>query len=464
MPVIKQWVNLDPMSPDALRDVPGEGVITPERCGPVIDLEATLDEELEGIPVWWGVEVHDDNLEPAETPDGGWSSNPRLAGLGGVPGFYEQLAVTDDGGVTRAELHVPECGGDKYTVKVFTKDGDGNIVDELQSETYETWRQLYYQVTRMGAGSGRESLPAIQDLTTWNNVLAEFGDTREPHNIRFTEVPAGSATITRYRCLWSDNMNKRTGVEGYDRAKEPLVLKVSLVDLLADRGEEAHMFRAVYRDTTYTARTRKPLFDVNSADDRDDWFISGHLRTRGSAPQIRRDHFSKAGPTTISLRMENAGTCRSARVKVRVYVFESWWCGFSWYNGIWINNASGRWRGRSFSIVDVSMREKAETMVHEWAHAIGMVPSASSLHYPTSHGHQGGHCWNGATDPSSFPADEDYTPERSEGATCNMFGSNASQTIEFCEVCTPFVRSRKPQVDGNFRRSLMMPARWGRIS
>jgi len=107
------------------------------------------------------------------------------------------------------------------------------------------------------------------------------------------------------------------------------------------------------------------------------------------------------------------------------------------------------------------MGKKAKIMVHEWGHAIGMVPPESPKHYPTSHGHRGGHCWNGATDASTFPAGDPYTAERSEGACCTIFGSTSSDTIEFCEVCTPFVRSRKPSVDGKFRRSQMMPVGWG---
>jgi len=462
VPLIKQWVNLEPGFDEALRDVPGEGVIPPERCGPIIHLEATIDQEEGGLPVWWGVEVHDDNLEPGETPDGGWSSNPRLAGLGGVPGFYEQLAITDDGGVTRAELHVPECGGDKYTVKVFTKDGEGNIADELQSETYETWRQLYYQVTRMDGYRGRIHLEPIPEFAAWDDVKNEYADARKPHNIRFTEVPAGSAVISRHRCLWNEAMQQRTGVEGYCRDKEPLVLKVSLVDLLAERGQETHTFDVVIGQTTYRANCNNILFDVNSDDDRDDWFISGRVRVRGRRdPRLGPDNVERQGLSTVRVTLEEMPGCRGAEVEIRVYVFDPWWGGFSWYNGIWIQNADGREEVGGWTIAESSEALRAAIMVHEFGHAIGMVAEDSPKHYPTSHLHQGNHCWNGATDPSSFPAGDEYTWEREQGAICTMFGSTVAETTRYCDICSPFVRSRKPSVDGNFKRSLMMPEDWG---
>lgn len=461
MPVIKQWVNLDPDEREELRDVPGEGPIPPERCGPVIHLRATIDQELGGLPVWWGVEPHAENCEPGGAPSDDWARNRLLAGLEGVPGFYERLAITDGGGEVTGELHVPECGGDRYTVKAFTKNEDGSIRDELQSETYETWRQLYYQVTRMGAGSGRESLPAIPDLTTWNDVKNEFNDSRMRHHIRFTEVPAAQTTITRHRSLWNDEMIKRTGVEGYDRSKEPLVLKVSLVDLLAFRGQEDHTFETVQRYQEYTGRTAKPLFDINSVDDKNDWYLAAVARASdGSAVRITRDDFTKVGANRIRLRLDAAPVCRSARVTVRVYVFEKWLGGRSWANGIWVINGCGRWRGGEFRIETDSMETKAQIMVHEWGHAIGMVPAASPKHYPTSHGHRGDHCWNGATDPTTFPATESYD-DHSDGACCTMFGCVSCDTIRFCDVCSPFVRSRRPSVDGNFQTSLMMPAGWG---
>lgn len=278
-------------------------------------------------------------------------------------------------------------------------------------------------------------------------------------------MPAVTATITRHRSLYNDDMIKTNGLEGYDRAMEPLVLKVCLVDMLAERAQERHTFEVVQAGRTYRYTSRNALFDINSPDDKDDWYVGGVAFRHRHRETPRRmemgpDDFRKTGPSTIEVNFPDAPLCRWADVEVTINVFDGSTLGLSWYNGIWAINEFIRRRpegsGLPARFVNPEPDEKMATMVHEFGHAIGMVPRASRFHYPTSHEHVGDHCWNGATDPSTFPAGELYTSPT--GAVCTMFGDSSSDTEEFCSVCTPFVRSRRPSVDGNFSPRLMMRA------
>lgn len=461
MPV-KQWVNIDPASPEAVRTVPGDGVLPPERCGQTITLTATIEPAEEGRPIYWGVQLDADNLESTLADSSGWTLNAARGGFS-APGFYEKLVPTDASGQSITTFRLSHCGGDKFTIKAFTKLPSGDVDTELQSEVYEVWRILYYQVTHMGPSTGRVNLPAIPDIT-WATVKNEYNETRRPHHLKWAEVPAGTAQITRHRSLYNESMQQATGVEGYDRAKEPYVLKICLVDMLAERAQEDHTFDVVRRQTTYTHDCGKALFDLNSADDRTDWFISATAQRRGGegeAITITRDNFSKQGDSTIAVRLDTVPRCRSATVSVQFYVFDGTTAGFSWYNGIWVSHARVTYSGGSARIEDRPLDQKHYIMVHELGHAIGMVPSGAPHYYPTSHGHTGGHCSNGAAvQPGDFPASENYTAARSAGACCTMFGSISSSTVEYCDECSPFVRSRRPSIDGNFRNSHMMPASW----
>lgn len=470
MPVIKQWVNLSPTSPEDLRNVPGEGVIPPERCGPEITLQATINPPEPNKRVYWGVQLDSNNVENTLASGSGWTLNPAQGGFG-APGFYEKLVLTNDAGESNTTFLLSICGGDKFTIKAFTKNDDGSVRSELSSEIYEVWRQLYYQVTRMDALGSPGSEPAVPDIV-WDDLKNEYNDLRRPHNIRWSEVPAASAMITRHRSLWNDDLVKHAGLEGYDRTKEPLVLKVSLVEMLAARAQEDHTFDVVRRNRTYRYNIRNVLFDCNSADDRDDWFLSASAYERGDAGQtisITRDNFSKEGGGTITVNLKEVPRCKRASVEVDFYIFESSTAGVSWYNGIWITSAQPT---RAGIIQPSPSDEKIWIAVHEFGHAIGMVPSEAPYHYATSngHGHRGGHCWNGATDPDTFPGGDKYSSlrtdgsRRDDGACCTMFGCVVSATEQFCDECSPFVRSRRPSWHGKFKSSSMMPANissWG---
>jgi len=463
MASIQQWVNLDPADAK-LRKVPGEGTIPPERCGPVITLRAKINRKKRGKKIYWGVQLGDKNISPNPDPaNQKWHHNASKGGFS-APGFYEKLVRTNRKGWSVTSFTLSECGGDEFTIKAYTKTKKGKIKKELKSSTYVVWRQLYYQVTHMGPSVGHTALPAIADIA-WGDVKGEYDDSRKPHNIRLSEVPPTTAQITRHRSLYNEDMIARTGLEGYDRAMEPLVTKISLVDLLAEKGVMKHRFEVVKEGTTYPLELDYLLFDLNSADDKDDWFCSISAHRKDEASQtfpLGRADVTRAGPATVQLSVAHIPKrhlfdfFRKATVELQVYVFYNWTLGFSWYNGVWVNNAVADDSTSPPTIASEPMRNKVATMVHEIGHAIGMVPAASPYNYPSWHGHEGNHCWNGAKDPSTFPASEPYYAPT--GAICTMFGDGSSNTHHFCDVCSPFVRSCKPEVDGNFKKNLMMRA------
>jgi len=460
---IIQWVNVDP-NDNNHRNVPGVGTLPKIRCGKQITFRAKINRRKRGKRVYWGVQLGADNVANNVGANAGWAFQ---AGKGGfsAPGFYEKLVPTNRKGLSITTFDLSECGGDEFTVKAYTKKKNGKVRKELMSEKYVVWRQLFYQVTRMNASVGNQNLPVIANVN-WSNIKNEYTDTRKPHNIRWTEVPSANPLITRYRSLFTDRMIKDTGLEGYDRSKEPNVLKVSLVDMLAEKGQETHTFDVVAANETYIADLSDILFDMNSVDDRDDWFVSvtAHRKDHPSrAIPVTRNNFTKTGSAQISVRLNNipkrsiVDFCRKATVTVDLNIFENWTLGFSWYNGIWINDACAEW-GSPMTIASETASNKEATTVHEFGHAIGMVMSAAPFYYPTSHEHVGPHCWNGATDSSTFPA-ADLFPSPT-GATCTMFGDNSSNTEKFCDDCSPFVRSCKPASDGKFSAGDMMPVGW----
>jgi hypothetical protein len=465
---IKQWVNLDP-GVALLRDVPGEGKIPPERCGPIINLKAKINRKKAAKRVYWGVELGASNVEKKADHInllGGWALAKTKGGFG-AKGFYERLVPTNAKGESITQFRLSDCGGDEFVVKAYTKTPKGKIKKELKSDTYIVWRQLYYEVTRMGPSVGKVNLPAIPDIP-WSDVTQEYDDTRKPHNIRWSKVPAKKEVITRHRSLYDDTLTKRTGVEGYDRAREPMVLKVSLVDLMAEKRVEVHTLEVEKAKTVYTYDLPQILFDVNSADDKDDWFVSA-TACRADKPSvgiaITKDDFTKVGPASISVRLaEIPHGCGERGVKatatITVNVFTGWGLGLSWYNGIWAIDGCATWPAPPAApfISQASAAGKVGTMVHEFGHAIGMVPTASPKHY-IKHDHVGNHCWNGATDPSTLATVDTPFPQPT-GAVCTMFGDDSSGTEQFCDICSPFVRSRNPGVDGKFKPSTMMPTTW----
>lgn len=455
MPDILQYVNLDPA--ESHRTAGGLS-IPAERCGPTITLTATVDPAAAGRRIFWGIQANSENVVDVATAAGasGWALDATRGGFS-APGFYEKLQPTNDAGESTVTIDLTHAGGDKFEVKAYTKKPDGTVKTELQSDTYVVWRQLFYQVTKMGASSGHRELPAIPDLP-FGDVKQEFDDTRKKHNIRFTEVPSSSPTITRQRTLLTGAEKLAVARQGYDRSLEPLVLKVSLIDLLASKGEAVHRFRTAEPGEFYEADVPHVLFDMNNADDRADWLKTWSVEDA----TLTRDCFVKRGVSTIGVIMPDFSvSCGrdETSVSVTYYHFTSWLNGSSWYNGIWAIHNTVRWSNPP-GLRARTDAGKVGTMIHEWGHAIGMNTQSSPKYYgratSRSHGHQGGHCWNGKSSEADLGADERFPS--SPSAICVMFGDSSRVNNVFCDVCTDFVRSRNVLTDGKFNSGTMLPS------
>ena len=464
---LKQWVNLDPANA-TLRTIPGSAAIPPERCGKTITLVAKVKGKVKrGKPVFWGVQLGANNLAPAAATNtaGGWAHQASKGGFS-APGFYEKMVATNAKGEAITTFDLSECGGDEFTVKAYQRGMGGTIKKEIKSDTYTVWRQLYYQVTRMGPSVGRQNLPEIPDIP-WGDLRKEYDDTRKPHNIRWSAAPPSKPLITRHRQLGDTPTILATGKDGYARAYEPLVLKVSLVDMLASRNQEDHDFQVVRGQRTYTFHSDLPLFDTNRVDDKRDWF--GSVTAPDLGATLDENDFTRTGDATImcTLRSTPSRRCHKPKVFVTIYVLDNWKNGRSQYNGIWAIHNTVRW-GTATSPPALQVRAdsaKVGTMIHEFGHAIGMaasVPGPGGNSHPkqygqggvTTYGHMGSHCWNGK---SGLPASTSDPFPDSPDAICVMFGDSSRVKDVYCDICVDFVRSTRPSVDGKFNMATMLP-------
>ena len=158
MPPIKQWVNLDPGDAkiETMRDVPGEGKIPLERCGPVVTLKAKITPAGAGKPIYWVIELGADNLsKKADNQNvlAGWK------GQGHYPGFAAPKFYFADVGVVnhlarRGELH----RGSELYGKAF----ENWVFHELRA--HNTYGEAFARLSYWRLASGIEVDFIVNDM------------------------------------------------------------------------------------------------------------------------------------------------------------------------------------------------------------------------------------------------------------------------------------------------------------
>ena len=362
---------------------------------------------------------------------------------GGLPGTSTRCTRTNAQGVARLAIKLSEFGGDEFETKAYIKLKSGKQKELKVADKYVVWRRIYYQVSRFKAGTkgaGRTgTLPAAPQLD-WSKVKTEL-EARE-HNIEMIDESSKDLITRRANVMNADDLTlfKKSAREGYDPKREPLAMRVVLVNQIAGYEErDLNDVVDVKENTPTTVNLRKWLWVDESMPLTEDWAVTAEWRRNDedSWKDLDRGYLAMASPNQFTINFQKIPKnnlfdwFRKAQVRLKLRYLKGSKNGRSWYNTIWIAAENMHEGARSAD-------DKQQTTIHETGHFIGMVPASQSTQY-TGHGHNGGHCSTGlsATDKSK----PDYG---GLSGTCVMFGENAdTRKGQFCSVCDKSVRTRQ---------------------
>jgi hypothetical protein len=248
----------------------------------------------------------------------------------------------------------------------------------------------------------------------------------------------------------NDTVLKKSAREGYDPKREPLAMRVVMVNQLASLVEEEYeRIVKVSESTPSTFTVRRRLWVDESMPRTTDWAVAAEWRRDVSEgwKTLDRKYLRRTGAKTFEINFQEIPKrglfdwFREAQVKITLRYLDGSTNGLSWYNAIWIAAENMHEGPRAEAA-------KQQTTIHEAGHFIGMVPPAQSTHY-IDHGHQGGHCSTGLS-----AAQKGQPKYWGLPGTCVMFGENATtRKGEFCTDCDKSVRTRKVVLN-------TMPASW----
>lgn len=461
---IKQYVNLDPNSPNQLKE------ITADRAGRRIKLIAKLNKPVGGVPVVFEIVAGKDNsyLHVANYSQKHLAYiRSKLQGLD-FTGRAKRRVATNDQGEAVAEFIFSVFGGDEFEIKAYVPRRGGQNGKELLTKKYVTWRRIYYQVSRFQAGkvgAGQKgTLPEIPHLQ-WASVEKEYADEARKHHIELVREN-GKDLIPRYANVLDTNKNaeelKRSALDGYDPKRVPVTMQCVLVNMLARQDTTAQpIFEVIANRSPVRIQTSKStiLWSDKSLPRGHDCIISAQwLFADGKDSQVKNFNpylFEGAGPNEIILHLEeipehlykpmlgDRPVKIALALKLRTRVGST--NGLSWYNGIWIANENMHSGARPED-------QKQSTTIHEVGHFIGMASDLQKTHY-VEHGHQGPHCSTGLSAAELTLADY-----RGLKGTCVMFGESATtRKPKFCNDCDKSVREASVRVRYNMPSN---PANW----
>jgi len=447
----KQYVNVDPESSDERRE------IQQARAGKNIRLTASIDKQVEGVPIVFEIRTGDDNINSG-LDDANFSFGERAVHFmrsifrGGFqnPGVLRRRVLTNDEGEATIDFVLSECGGDEFEAKAFLR---GRESDALFSDKYIVWRRVYYQISRFRQspkGQGRTGALSEIPNFSWSSIEREFRDRR--HNVELVDESsqdlidrADANVITRAN---HHRAATRRARDGYDSRREPLAMRVVLVNMIAESETIEARYSGVRKRAAANFRLpdRRRLWLDESVEINTDFFVGGQWRFASgenrSWHNLDSQHVSSAGSSRVRIEMDHIpGDNVTLQFRLTLRVNKSNTNGLSWYNTIWIAH-----RVMHRGVRRTSLKES--TTVHETGHFIGMTDDEQSTHY-TEHGHRGNHCSTGLSD-----AERERDSYSGLSGTCVMFGESASgRSSQFCSTCDPFVRTRRIRL----RR---MPSNW----
>lgn len=176
MPTIKQYVNL----PSGVTNI----------HGPTRDLKLqpnTIPNVSPGDRVEWWVD-----------PVGANNTDQQYLSLAARAHLNQSETVISPSNFFENTLTLPHVGGDKYEVKASKKNDRSNSV---ATDTFETWRKLYYTVYHMGNAG----------LNFFNNLEADF---KAAYERCFIEIENTAKTATLTEMLRVDVSYNRSRVHG----------------------------------------------------------------------------------------------------------------------------------------------------------------------------------------------------------------------------------------------------------
>ena len=445
---VKQYVNIDPSQADQRKELPGK------QAGRRVVLEATVSPKKKGVLVYFEMKSTAKNIVTSlEAANFSADKLKRLRGrVGGLPGMSTRCARTDSKGVARLTIKLSEFGGDEFETQAYIF-GKKKKKKSVKADKYIVWRRIYYQVSRFKSGpkgAGRTgTLPAIPALD-WSKVKTEY-EARQ-HNIELVDETSTDLVTRRANVVGTndDEVLKKSAREGYDGKREPLALRVVMVNQLASSVEaDYERIVKVSENTPTTFMARWKLWVDESMPRTEDWAVAAEWRRDASDSwkTLDRKYLRRTGVRTFVINFQEIPKqgffdwFRKAQVQMTLRYLNGSTNGLSWYNAIWLAAENMHQGARTEDA-------KQQTTIHEVGHFIGMVPPGQSTHY-TGHGHQGGHCSTGLSATQKAQADYGGVP-----GTCVMFGENATtRKGEFCTDCDKSVRTRKVVLTA-------MPATW----
>lgn len=433
---IKQYVNLDPTKRGQL-----DG-LDKARAGKTVALEATINPKKSGVPVAFEITRGAQNLT--------------------LPGHVTRLiATTKDDGKATMSFDLSEHGGDEFTVKASLALGP-NKGAAISSDKYIVWRRLYYQMSRFKEGTPGKGQPegSVPEVAAYDISPVEAELAARQHNIELVNKTT-TALIKRYANVLTHENNsrayKKSAKDSYDKALEPVALRVVVVNQIAAPSTEKIRKNNILNTAAVEITFPSPVWDDPSAAKEEDWLVAGEWRFNGdtdwkSIPSkwITRTAANKASIDLDSAELGAGGVwCwrkeadRTRRIDVRLtYRYAAGSTnGVSWYNAIWLASANMHSGARTADAMK-------QTAIHEIGHFIGMVPPVQATFY-NEHGHKGGHCTQGLS-----VADVALPNYQGLRGTCIMFGENADSRLpQFCATCDPSMRKSTVKSAG-------MPKSW----